>query len=160
MFMVQEEDAQFEHMVATLQSLIDEQEQELYSATVLREARTPQNLRRMNGPDAQAIVRGWCGDTMEIYLRLRGTVIHESTFMTDGCGPSIACGSMLTQMIQGRTLDEAGALRPLDLLQALDGLPEDSRHCAQLAVMTLQQAIETRRVGEGDDGQPPPQRSA
>jgi nitrogen fixation NifU-like protein len=96
---------------------------------------------------------------MEIYLRLRGTVIHEATFMTNGCGPSIACGSMITQMIQGRTLDKAGALRPLDLLQALDGLPQDSRHCADLAVMTLQQAIETWRVEDGNDDHPPTQRS-
>jgi nitrogen fixation NifU-like protein len=154
--MVQEQrDDRFERMVADLQSLIDEQEQELYSAKVIHEARAPQNLGRMAAADAQAIVRGWCGDTMEVYLRLAGNRIQEATFMTDGCGPSVACGSMITQLVWGKTLDEAGRLRPEDLLEALDGLPEDSMHCADLAVTTLRQAIEAQRAAGAAGDQPP-----
>ena len=131
----------FERMVAELQRLIDEEEQALYSAKVLAEARNPKNLGRMEKPDGHAIIKGWCGDTMEVYLRLNGTRIETATFMTDGCGPSVACGSMLTKMLQGMTLDEASKVKAEDLISALDGLPEESAHCAELAVDTLQEAM-------------------
>jgi nitrogen fixation NifU-like protein len=78
---------------------------------------------------------------MEIHLRLQGEQIEDATFVTDGCGPTVACGSMLTTMVQGMSLEQASALRPKDLLQALDGLPEENAHCAELAVKTLQNAL-------------------
>jgi nitrogen fixation NifU-like protein len=83
---------------------------------------------------------------MEIYLSLGkgGTgkaAIREISFTTDGCGPSIACGSMLTTMVEGKTIEEADMIEPDDLLAALDGLPEESAHCAKLAVDTLREAI-------------------
>jgi nitrogen fixation NifU-like protein len=84
---------------------------------------------------------------MEIYLRLNGERIKKATFMTDGCGPSVACGSMLTTMVQGMSLDEASEVRPEDLLEALDGLPEGSVHCAELAANTLRQAIDNWHAG-------------
>jgi nitrogen fixation NifU-like protein len=139
-------------MVAELQRLIDEKEQALYSAKVLAEARNPKNLGRMEEPDAHAVVKGWCGDTMEVYLRLNGTQIETATFMTDGCGPSVACGSMLTKMLQGMTLDEASKVKAEDLISVLDGLPEESVHCAELAVDTLQEAMSGHRQ-EGRIGQ-------
>jgi nitrogen fixation NifU-like protein len=103
----------------------------------------------MPEPDVYGIVHGWCGDTMEIYLRLDGERIQEATFMTDGCGPSVACGSMLTTMMQGISLEEAGQVAPEDLITALDGLPAESTHCAELAVSTLQAALANRRAKRG-----------
>ena len=61
--------------------------------------------------------------------------------MTDGCGSSMACGNMLTNMVQGMSLEEASEIDPEDLVRALDGLPEENAHCAALAVNTLRQAI-------------------
>jgi nitrogen fixation NifU-like protein len=127
--------------VAVLQQAIIERQQAIYSARVLEEARNPKNVGRMDNPDAQATLRGWCGDTMEIYLRLDGEWIQEASFMTDGCGPTIACGSALTSMVQSLTVDEAAEIMPKDLLAALDGLPEENEHCADLAVYTLQEAL-------------------
>lgn len=115
-----------------------------YSAKVIAESSSPDHMARMDGPDAWGGIHGCCGDTMEIYLRLDGGRIGEASFMTDGCGPSIACGSTLTAMVQGMSLDEAGEIQPEDLLQALDGLPEESVHCAELAVSTLREAIASR----------------
>jgi nitrogen fixation NifU-like protein len=129
-----------------LQRAIIEQEQALYSAKVIEEAHNPTNMGRMAEPDAYGIVHGWCGDTMEIYLRLDEESVKEATFVTDGCGPSVACGSMLTRMVQGMSLEEASGIRPEDLIVALDGLPEDSVHCAELAVKTLWEAIANGRV--------------
>lgn len=137
----QEEQLSFDRVVEELQRLIDEQAQALYSDRVLEEARHPRNLGCMERPDAHAIVLGWCGDTMEIFLRLDGTNIAEAMFMTDGCGPSVACGSMMTTMARGKTLEEASQITTEDLLSALGGLPEESAHCVTLAVDTLQRAM-------------------
>jgi nitrogen fixation NifU-like protein len=142
----QEETTNFDRVVAELQRAIIEQEQALYSAKVIEEAYNPANMGRMAEPDAYGIVHGWCGDTMEIYLRLDEESVKEATFVTDGCGPSVACGSMLTRMVQGMSLEEASGIRPEDLIVALDGLPEDSVHCAELAVKTLWEAIVNGRV--------------
>ena len=142
----QEETTNFDRVVAELQRAFIEQEQALYSAKVIEEAHNPTNMGRMAEPDAYGIVHGWCGDTMEIYLRLDEESVKEATFVTDGCGPSVACGSMLTRMVQGISLEEASGIRPEDLIVALDGLPEDSVHCAELAVKTLWEAIANGRV--------------
>jgi nitrogen fixation NifU-like protein len=137
----QGDETDFDRMIADLQERIRHQEREIYSPQVIEEALNPQNLRPMATSDAQATVRGWCGDTMQIYLRLNGDRIEQATFMTDGCGPSVACGSKLTQMVCGKSLEAADAVRPKDLLDALGGLPEESVHCAELAVNTLREAI-------------------
>jgi nitrogen fixation NifU-like protein len=65
----------------------------------------------------------------------------EPAEMTDGCGPTVACGSMLTRMVQGRNPAEAAAIEAAELILALDGLPPEHIHCATLAVNTLHQAI-------------------
>ena len=135
------EETDFDRLVAELRQQITEQERAFYSAKVIEEAHNPTNLGRMARPDAYGIVHGWCGDTMEVYLRLNGARIEEATFMTDGCGPSAACGNMLTRLVLGMSLEEAGEIRPEDLIAALDGLPEESLHCAELAVSTLREAI-------------------
>ena len=124
-----------------LQQLIDEQERAAYSPQVIQESRHPQNAGRMEDPDGCAIVRGPCGDTMEIYLRVQDGRIAEATFMTDGCGPTVACGSLLTSMAQGMSLQAAQEILAGDLLAALGGLPSEHEHCAHLAVNTLQEAL-------------------
>jgi nitrogen fixation NifU-like protein len=152
-----EEDDKWDLLVAELQREIEERERAIFSAKVLEQVRDPQHLGRMEAPDVQATLTGWCGDTMEIYLRLNGGNIQEAAFMTDGCGPSVACGSMLTTMVQGIALDEANRLNPEELLAALDGLPEDSAHCATLAVDTLRRAIakgQQARKGEHKGSSP------
>jgi nitrogen fixation NifU-like protein len=143
----QEENDRWDRLVADLQREIEEKERALYSAKVLEQVRNPQHLGRMEAPDAQAVLTGWCGDTMEIYLRLNGNTIQEATFVTDGCGPSVASGNMLATMVQGVALDEVNRINPQDLLLALDGLPEESAHCAELAVNTLRKAIAEREQG-------------
>ena len=125
-----------------------EQARAFYSAKVVNEFYNPKNVGRMPEPDARGLVHGWCGDTMEIYLRLDGERIKGATFVTDGCGSTVACGSMLTTMVQGMSLQEASEVRPEDLLEALDGLPEESVHCAALAVSTLQNAIFNWRAAD------------
>jgi len=137
----------FDSFMEELQQEILEQARAVYSEKVVQEFYNPSNVGRMPGPDARGIVRGWCGDTMEIYLRLDGGKIQAATFMTDGCGPTVACGSMLTRMVTGKSLEDADEILPEDLLEALDGLPEENVHCAELAVVTLHNALFNWRTG-------------
>ena len=136
----------FDRSMEELEQRVIEQARAVYSDKVVNEFYNPKNVGRMRKPDARGLVHGWCGDTMEIYLRLKEERIEEVSFMTDGCGPTVACGSMLTTMVQGMSLEEASEVRPKDLLEALDGLPEESTHCAELAVSTLQNALFNWRV--------------
>jgi len=112
-----------------------------FSTKVLQHGRHPANARRMEQPDAHAIKVGWCGEVMEMYLRLDGDSIAEASFWADGCLSTMACGDMLTTMAAGKTLTEAAAITPEQLIAALDGLPFKSHHCAELSVETLQEAI-------------------
>jgi nitrogen fixation NifU-like protein len=78
---------------------------------------------------------------MEVFLRLNGERIGKVAFMTDGCGPTVACSSMVTRMAQDKSLAEAAAIEAAEVIVALDGLPAERVHCATLAVSTLHQAI-------------------
>ncbi len=80
-----------DHFVEELQQQIIEEARAVYSDRVTKEFSNPKNLGRLAKSDVQATVRGWCGDTMEIYLWLNGARIEEASFMTDGCGPTVAC---------------------------------------------------------------------
>lgn len=141
----------YERMVEELQQEVTAREREIYSDVVLREAKHPQNMGPLRDEDAHGLVKGWCGDTMEIYLRLHEGTIEEATFTTDGCGATVACGSMLTQMVTGMKLDRAEWILPKDLINALDGLPDESLHCAGLAISTLQNALLNWRVCEMEE---------
>ena len=118
-----------------------EESQGVYSDTMVERFYNPENLGRLADPDAYGIVHGWCGDTMEFYLRMTGDGIKESRFMTDGCLLTEVCGSMLTTMIEGLSAEEAQKITPQRLIEALYGLPEEDAHCAKLAIDTLQKAI-------------------
>jgi nitrogen fixation NifU-like protein len=137
----QKETNDFDRWVAALQEAILERERALFSVRVLAEARQPQNMGVMDDPDGYGLVFGSCGDTMEVFLRLSGERIEKVAFVTDGCGPTVACGSMLTRMAQGKSLAEAAAIEAADVITALDGLPAEHVHCATLAADTLHQAI-------------------
>ncbi len=100
-----------------------------------------ESMGNLENPGARGFVRGWCGDSMQMDLWLDGDMIKEARYVTDGCGATIACGGMIVRLIRGKTLNEAQQITPEDLISALEGLPEDHEHCAQLAVDTLRQTI-------------------
>ncbi|MBU4221661.1 MAG: iron-sulfur cluster assembly scaffold protein, partial [Euryarchaeota archaeon] len=85
----------FDNMIEMLQRNVNEQERMIFSEKVIEEYNSPKNIGKMAQPDAFAILTGWCGDTMEIYLMVEHEIVADITFMTDGCGATIACGSML-----------------------------------------------------------------
>ena len=123
------------------QELINEEMRKVYSETVVEHAMNPKNLGNMENADGFAKITGPCGDTMNIWLKVKNDVIQEATFMTDGCGTTIAAGSMITEMAKGKSLIKTHNISQQDVLEALGGLPEESEHCALLASNTLKEAI-------------------
>lgn len=134
-------DKNFEKIVEKLQGSIIEDAKKIYSQKTIEYFIQPKNLGRMKNPDATAAVKGLCGDTMEMYLMLKDERISEALFFTDGCGPTIACGSVVTEIVKGENIKKALKVLPADVIDKLGGLPEESIHCAILAVITLHQAI-------------------
>jgi nitrogen fixation NifU-like protein len=112
-----------------------------YTEAVIDHAQNPRNMGNMPNADGVGMVTGPCGDTMEIWVGVKEEVIKEATFWTDGCGTTIAAGSMVTELARGKTIGEAMRISQMDVLDALGGLPEESQHCALLASDTLKEAV-------------------
>jgi len=125
-----------------LESMILEDAKKVFSETVIEYAYNPRNVGVINNADGVGKITGTCGDTVQISIRVENGKIQESKFITDGCGTSIACGSMLTEMIKDKTIEEALMINSNDLLRSLDGLPEEYVHCTVLAVDVLRAAID------------------
>lgn len=112
-----------------------------FSDTVLYLARSKANVGVLEKPDAEGYFLGKCGDRMQIELKLINGRILDAKFLADGCVATQACGTMITKMACTKTLEEAGFISSEELIEVLDGLPDDHLHCAELAVMTLREAI-------------------
>ena len=124
-----------------LQEVIIRDARAYYTDKVVDLWLNPQNMGPLEQPDGYASIRGPCGDTMAIFLEIKGETITKATFMTDGCGPTLAAGCMATQLATGKSLHDAGEITQNVILKALGGLPDESKHCALLAANTLAKAI-------------------
>jgi nitrogen fixation NifU-like protein len=138
--MSKEED--FEKIIKEIQRKIEYEEETEFSKKVINEYRNPSNFGVIDNPDAVGKIKGPCGDTMQIMLKIGKGKITDVRFWTDGCGTSIACGSMLTKMIKGKTIEEIFTITSEKLNDELDGLPENHVHCSVLAVNTLKRTVE------------------
>ncbi len=107
----------------------------------------PENMNKMVSPNGFSRIKGPCGDTMEFYLKIEENRIISASFQTDGCSPSIISGEMVSRLVKGQTIEKAARIEQDDVLRAIGGLPEESEHCALLAVNTLKMAIENALKG-------------
>ena len=122
------------------EDLIEVKMRQVYSGEVVDHTLHPRNLGDMKDADAFGKITGPCGDTMEIWLKVSGGVVIAASFVTDGCAAAISTGSMVTELIKGKTIGEVFRVSQQDILGALGGLPEDNQHCALLAADTLKKA--------------------
>lgn len=127
--------------VDKLQEQIFEETRKTYGEEVFSRWQNPRFMGRMVDASSVGRVTGKCGDTMEIFLRITNDHIEEVNFCTDGCGSSVACGSMVAELASGKGLDEVAQIGGDTILEALGGLPEEESHCAYLAAETLQVAL-------------------
>ena len=127
--------------VDELQEQIFDETRKVYGEEVFNRWQNPKFMGKMTNASCVGRLTGSCGDRMEIYLRIKDDRIEEATFFTDGCGSSVACGSMVTELVTGKDLDDAAQISGDTVLGALGVLPEEEQHCAYLAAEALQAAI-------------------
>ena len=114
----------------------------LYSDIVMDHFMHPRNVGEIENPDGVGQVgNAKCGDIMKMYLKIRDNVIQDVKFETFGCGSAIASCSMATEMIKGKTIDEALAVTNRQVVDALGGLPAHKLHCSVLAEESIKSAI-------------------
>ena len=114
----------------------------LYSDIVMDHFMHPRNVGEIENPDGVGQVgNAKCGDIMKMYLKIRDNVIQDVKFETFGCGSAIASSSMATEMIKGKTVDEALAVTNRQVVDALGGLPAHKLHCSVLAEEAIKNAL-------------------
>lgn len=114
----------------------------MYSERTIDEAYHPKNVGKIQDANGIGKVTGPCGDTMQIYLKIVNNKIIDSKFLTDGCGTTIACGSVITELVKNKTTREASKVESESIISILGGLPKENLHCSALAVNTLKVAID------------------
>jgi nitrogen fixation protein NifU and related proteins len=114
----------------------------MYSAKVLEHLENPRNVGEMSDATARGeATNPVCGDLLFLYIKVDGGKIAEASFKVQGCPPSVAAGSALTEMITGLTVEEARRLAPQDITHALESLPRNKEHCSVLAIDALRAAL-------------------
>jgi len=114
----------------------------MYTDKVLDHFENPRNVGAMEEPDGIGKQGNpVCGDVMEIAIRVKDNIIEEAKFKTFGCCAAIATSSMVTEMVKGKTLEEAELISKQAVANALDGLPPAKMHCSNLAADALHDAI-------------------
>ncbi|MCL2320903.1 MAG: Fe-S cluster assembly scaffold protein NifU [Oscillospiraceae bacterium] len=122
----------------------------IYSEKVMDHFRNPRNVGEI--PDANGIGEVGnpkCGDIMKVYLKVEDNVVEDVKFQTFGCGSAIASSSMATELIKGKTLEDAWDLTNVAVAEALDGLPPVKMHCSVLAEQAIHKAINDYRKNAG-----------
>jgi nitrogen fixation NifU-like protein len=114
----------------------------MYSPQVLDHFQHPRNPGEVANPDSSVQIENpACGDVLKLTLRVIGGRIEEIRFLAQGCVPTMACASLLTELLQGRTIAEARQLRREELVKAIGGLPKASLHASHLAMDALNAAV-------------------
>ncbi len=127
----------------------------LYSEKVMDHFKNPRNVGKMEDADGVGEVgNAVCGDIMKMYIKVKDNIITDVKFNTFGCGSAIATSSMATEMIKGKSVDEALELSNKAVVEALDGLPAHKLHCSVLAEEAVMAAVKDYYDRNGIDYDP------
>ena len=133
---------QFDTFLQELQELVFEETKRDFGEKVYERWRNPLYMGVMQYADGHAKVKGTCGDNMEIFLKFDNNRVVNASFQTDGCGPTVVCGSYAAEMALGKTPDDLFDITGASILTELGGLPQENEHCAFLAAESLQAATD------------------
>ncbi|MBR2303356.1 MAG: Fe-S cluster assembly scaffold protein NifU [Clostridia bacterium] len=118
-----------------------------YNEKVIEVFSNPKNVGKIDNADGVGTVgNATCGDIMKIYLKIKNNIIVDAKFQTFGCAAAIATSSTATEMIIGKTVDEAERLTNADVVENLGGLPAQKMHCSVLAEEAIREAIKDYRA--------------
>ena len=114
----------------------------MYSEKVMDHFENPRNVGKLDDANAIGEVgNAVCGDIMKIYMKIENGIIEDVSFKTFGCGAAIATSSMATELVKGKTIEEALKLTNKAVMEALDGLPPAKVHCSVLAEQAIHAAL-------------------
>ena len=119
----------------------------VYSARTIDHAMNPRNVGEMDDANGYGSALGHCGDSVEIWLKIEDDKVTRAQFWTDGCASTIASGSAATEVVTGQPIFQVQNITQEDVLEALDGLPEEHKHCAMLAADAVKGAIKDYMSG-------------
>ncbi|MFH1587956.1 MAG: iron-sulfur cluster assembly scaffold protein [Candidatus Diapherotrites archaeon] len=115
----------------------------MYSKKVMKEFNNPKNLGKLENADAIGEVGNpRCGDQLKVYIKVKDNKIEDIKVETFGCVGAIATSSKATELVKGKTLEEALKLTEKEVIDSLDGLPAMKIHCSTLAIKAIRKAIE------------------
>ena len=127
----------------------------MYSEKVMDHFNNPRNVGEIeNASGVGTVGNAKCGDIMRMYLDIQDNVIRDAKFKTFGCGAAIATSSIATEMVKGKTIDEALKLTNKAVVEALDGLPPVKLHCSVLAEQAMKSALSDYYRRQGIDPVP------
>ncbi|MFI3229744.1 MAG: Fe-S cluster assembly scaffold protein NifU [Bacillota bacterium] len=114
----------------------------MYNDKVLEEFKNPKNVGEIEDANGVGTVgNASCGDIMKVFIKVENDVIVDASFKTFGCAAAIASSSKATEMIKGKTIEEALAIKNADVVEALEGLPPQKIHCSVLAEEAIHEAV-------------------
>lgn len=122
----------------------------MYSEKVMDHFMNPRNVGEIENADGVGQVGNpKCGDIMKMYLKIKDNIIVDAKFKTFGCGAAVATSSMATELVRGKSVDEALKITNRAVAEALDGLPPVKMHCSNLAEEAIRAAIEDYQLKNG-----------
>jgi nitrogen fixation NifU-like protein len=135
------DDREFDALINKIQTEVFTEAKNALGEKGFERWRNPRYCGVMEGADRHARMKGSCGDTMEMYIRVKDDRIERISYVTDGCSSSSIAGSFTAELAMGKTFEEVLDLTGADVLQVIGTFPEAEEHCAHLAVTTLQEAV-------------------
>lgn len=150
-------DNEFDALIDKIQGDVFKDAREALGGKGFERWRNPKFYGPIPDADSYARLKGQCGDTMEMFLKILDGRVARAGYVTDGCSSSGIAGSFAAELATDKTFEEVLDLRGEDVLQAIGRFPENEKHCAHLAIRTLQEALnsylvaETRRVRQDGD---------
>lgn len=139
-----------EQIKKEMMDLLFEKTKGLLSEKVIDYGTNPRNYGSMEKPDGYAKIKGPCGDTVEVFLRVQNGRIADIRYTTDGCMTSHAAVSAATVMAKGKAPKDCIRINQSSILEHLGGMPDEAKHCALLAATTLHRALRNFAVGKKD----------
>jgi len=145
-------DQQFEEMVRKIEAKVHTEARTALGDKGFERWRNPRFCGVMDDADSQARLTGGCGDTMNMFMKIRDGHIERAQYTTDGCGSSSVAGSFTAELAIGRSLEEVLDMSGDEVLRHIGSFPEAEEHCATLAVQTLQEAVNAFLINQARQG--------
>jgi nitrogen fixation protein NifU and related proteins len=135
------DDQEFEALINKIQDEVFTEAKNALGEKGFDRWRNPKHFGVMQDADSHARMKGSCGDTMEMYIRVKDDMIEQVSYVTDGCSSSSIAGSFAAELAMGKSFEEVLDLAGPDVLHEIGTFPKAEEHCAHLAVSTLHEAL-------------------